>query len=624
MVGDAADVWLPIFSLPTVFPGQKWFDSHFHYLELVARLRPGVTLAQASAALTPIVVAYELAQARPDMPAWMRERIVNQKLKLEPASNGISYLRGRFSKPLRVLFAMVGIGLLLACVNVMGLGFARAEGRRQELRVRLAIGAGRARIVRQLVTEALVVALAGGALGLALYRPAAAGLAKLLSQNIEPRLDTNLMLYVLLISVVAGLVCGVAPALGATRQSNGLQQASRGATQAPARRVVGRLAAAVQISLSVILIAGAFLFAFSLQSLTNVDTGVDRRGLVVMDVDAKDVGYKGPQLAALNQRLLERLAAIPGVERASYSGNGIYTGRNSNTMVRVDGFPNGDKDANMTFLDHVGPAHFTVAGTHLVAGRDFDERDNPSGPRVAIVNQEFARHFFDGRNPIGQNVYRDKEERGYQIVGVVQDILTDVRKRPRRMFYMPHQQTLGELYTTRFLIRARAGQAVRAADLRAAVRATDSAVNLVAIDTASQLMNKTLDTDRAIAALSFAFGLLAVTLAAVGIYGLLAHDVTRRTSEIGIRMALGATRPGVMALVFREVALVGLVGMAAGAAGTSALGKLVAGMAFGWTPGDPRVIAAAIALLAAVATLAAWFPARRAATMDPTTALRHE
>jgi ABC-type antimicrobial peptide transport system permease subunit len=308
----------------------------------------------------------------------------------------------------------------------------------------------------------------------------------------------------------------------------------------------------------------------------------------------------------------------------SYSGNGIYTGRNSNSTVRVDGFPDGDKDANMTFLDHLGPAHFTVAGTHLVAGRDFDERDNPGGPRVAIVNQEFARHFFDGRNPIGQNIYRNKEERGYQIVGVVQDILTDVRKRPKRMMYMAHQQTLNELYTTRFLIRAHPGQEVRPADLRAAVRGTDSAVNLVAIDTASQLMNKTLDTDRAIAALSFAFGLLAVTLAAVGIYGLLAHDVTRRTSEIGIRMALGATRPGVMALVFREVVLVGLVGMAAGAAGTSALGKLVAGMAFGWTPGDPRVIAAAIALLATVALLAAWFPARRAATMDPTSALRHE
>jgi len=326
----------------------------------------------------------------------------------------------------------------------------------------------------------------------------------------------------------------------------------------------------------------------------------------------------------LNQRLLDRLAAIPGVERASYSGNGIYTGRNSNTTVRVDGFPDGDKDANMTFLDHLGPAYFAVAGTRLVAGREFNERDNPAGPRVAIVNQEFARHFFEGRNPIGQNFYRDKEERGFQIVGVVQDILTDVRKPPRRMFYLPHQQSLGGLYTTRFLIRAHSGQEVRAADLRAAVRATDSAVNLVAIDTASQLMNKTLDTDRAIAALSFAFGLLAITLAAVGVYGLLAHDVTRRTSEIGIRMALGATRPGVMALVFREVALVGLVGMAAGAAGASALGKLVAGMAYGWTPGDPRVIAAAIALLATVAALAAWFPARRAATMDPTSALRHE
>ena len=191
VVGEAAEAWLPLSTLPAVFPGQPWFDSHTHYLELLARLRPGVTAAQASAALTPLAVATDISFARPNMPARFWKAVREQKLTLEPAANGISHLRARFSAPLRVLFAMVGIGLLLACINVMSLGFARAEGRRTELRVRLAIGAGRARIVRQLVTEALVVALAGGALGLAIYRPAAAGLASLLSQTIEPRLDSG-------------------------------------------------------------------------------------------------------------------------------------------------------------------------------------------------------------------------------------------------------------------------------------------------------------------------------------------------------------------------------------------------------------------------------------------------
>jgi len=278
----------------------------------------------------------------------------------------------------------------------------------------------------------------------------------------------------------------------------------------------------------------------------------------------------------------------------------------------------------MSFLDHVGPHFFTTAGTRLLSGRDFDERDNPAGPRVAIVNQEFARHFFDGQTPLGKNLYRGKEERPYQIVGVVQDVVTDVRKKPKRMFYMAQLQTEGELYTTRFLVRMRPGREARMADLRAAVHAADSGVHLTSIDSADQLLNRTLDTDRAIAALSFGFGLLAVTLAAVGIYGLLGHDVTRRTGEIGVRMALGATRPGVMALVFREVVLVGATGIAAGTAGAIALGRLVTGMVFGLKPGDPRVLLAATAVLAAVAALAAWFPARRAASMDPTAALRHE
>jgi predicted permease len=597
-----------------------------HYLNLLGRLRPGINAVQASAALTPLAVATDLAFARPNMPARFAKVIREQKLKLEPAANGISYLRTRFSTPLRVLFTMVGIVLLLACVNVMSLGFARAEGRRTELRVRLAIGAARARIVRQLVTEALVVALAGGALGLAIYRPAARGLASLLSQTIDPSLDANMLLYVFAISLAAGLVCGVAPALGSTRTqgSDGLQYGSRGATPPPARRAVGRAAAAVQMALSVVLIAGAFLFAFSLQKLTSFDTGLDRRRLVVVDVDAKDVAYKGPQIAALNRRVLDRLGALPGVEAASFSGNGIYTGRNSNTAVVVDGFPQGDGDINMTYLDHVGPHYFTTAGTRLVMGRDFDERDNPGGPGVAMVNQEFVNHFFNGQNPLGKNLYRRGEEQRYQIVGVVQDIRTDVRQKPKRMVYFSQLQTDGRLYTTRFVVRMRPGQEARPADLRAAVRAADPAVHLASIDSADQLLNHTLDTDRAIAALSFGFGILAVTLAAAGIYGLLAHDVTRRTGEIGVRMALGATRPGVMALVFREVALVGVLGVAAGMAGAIALGRLVTGLVFGLTPGDPRVLVSATAVLAVVAAIAAWFPARRAASMDPTAALRHE
>jgi predicted permease len=400
-----------------------------------------------------------------------------------------------------------------------------------------------------------------------------------------------------------------------------LQQGRRGSTPEPGRRTIGRAAVGAQMSLSVLLIAGAFLFAFNLYRLTTFDTGVNRNRLAVVDVDAKDAGYKGPQLAGLNRRILERLGAVPGVESASFSGNGLYTGRNSNTAVDVDGFPHGDRQANMTYLDHVGPRYFTNLGTRLLAGRDFDEHDTPAGPRVAIVNQEFAKHFFNGANPVGKNIYQTLLEKGqYQIVGVVQDIYTDVRKQPKRMFYLPQLQTEGGLYTTRFVVRTRVDPSAMTSDLRA----VDAGLRIESIHSADQLLDRTLDTDRLIAVLSFAFGLLAVVLAAVGIYGLLTYDVSRRTGEIGIRMALGATRPGVIALVFREVALVGALGIAAGIAAALALGKLVSGMVFHLTPGDPRVLACAIALLAAVAACAAWWPARRAASMDPMAALPHE
>ncbi len=233
-VGDAADVWVPIQLLPSIFPNQPWFDSHNHYLEVLGRLRPGVSVERAAAALTPIAIGIDLAFARPNMPAWMRDEIGKQKMKLTPAANGISYLRARFSKPLRVVFAMVGIGLLLACINVMGLGFARAAGRRRELSVRLAIGTRRARIVRQLVTEAAVAALAGGALGLAICRPAALALSSVIYQaeaplSLDLPIDRGMLLFVLGVSMVAALICGV----GACAACDGREDGGQPATGPP-------------------------------------------------------------------------------------------------------------------------------------------------------------------------------------------------------------------------------------------------------------------------------------------------------------------------------------------------------------------------------------------------------
>jgi len=502
------------------------------------------------------------------------------------------------------------------------------DERRREVNVRLAIGAGRWRIVRQLLTETVIVASAGGLLGLAICRPAAAAVTSLVSLDgsrvhLPIEIDSTMLLFVTGMSIAAALVCGIVPAMRATRGqlAGGLQQGSRSTTANPRRRLVGRTVAAVQLGLSVVLISGAFLFAFSLYRLTHFDTGLDRRRLTVADVDMKELGFKGPQMANLNRRILERIGGIGGVEAVSFSEDGIYSRRNSNTQILADGFQAESGPNRSAYHDDVGPHYFTAIGARILAGRDFNERDNPSAPKVAIVTQEFARHFFAGRDPIGLHIY--KGETVLQVVGVVQDIRYDIRLAPRRQFYVPQLQTEGELFSTRFVVRTRTASPI-AADLRAAIRSENAAAKILSIDSADELLNRTIDLDRLVAMLASAFGVLAVILAAVGIYGLLAYDVTRRTSEIGVRMALGATRRQVMKLIFREVVLVVTTGLVTGLAAALGLGQLVAGLVFGLTPGHPAVLASGAFLLALVAAGAAWFPALRAARLDPMVALRHE
>jgi putative ABC transport system permease protein len=627
MVGNAADVWIPVTAQPAIMPGRNWIDDpRTFFAELVARLRPGVTPGRGGAILTPIAAQIEMDRLPSDAPEFVRKRVREHKLELKPLASGISALRQRFSKPLQALFAMVGLGLLLACVNVMSLQFARADERRRELGVRLAIGAGRGRIVRQLLTESAMIALAGAGLGLAICRPAAAALAGLISiggqaVRLDLSIDWHVAGFVLGVATVAAFLCGLAPAIRATRRASGLQQGSRGTTSAPSRRVAVRAVAAAQLGLSVVLIAGAFLFAFSLQRLTQYNTGVNRDRLIEMNVDSTEAGYKGATAVASTFRLLERLRGVAGVESVSFSNMGIYSNRGANGSATSDAV-SGPPPQLGAWFDFVGPSYFRTLKTPLVAGREFDDRDNKSAPLVVVISREFARHFFPDGNAVGRNVYWGRKERqAFRVIGIVDDIRSDVRKAPRRMMYLAQAQSDDPGFSARYLVR---GSAAVAGQLRAVVREEDSALRVVSLETADQLLNRTLDLDRVIAALSFAFGVLAVTLAAVGIYGMLAYDVTRRTPEIGIRMALGATRGGVLGLVLREVAVVGGVGVAAGLAGAMALGRLVEGMVFEMKPGDPRVLAGAVALLGVVAVGAALAPARRAASVDPMRALRAE
>ena len=633
-VGSVPDVWIPLSTFGSVFSGPNNLDlPNNNFLYVAGRLKPEVSMPQAEAALTPIAIQIDIERNGAPSTEAARRRLFQSKVTLRPLSKGLSWLRQRFSKPLRVVFLMVAVGLLLACVNVMGLEFARAGERQKELAVRMAIGASRWRIMRQLVTESAMIAAASGALGLAMYRPVANALASLIgvgggqtARLILP-LDATMLWFGAGVSMAAALLSGVLPSWRATRLDpvGGLPQVSRGMTATPRRRLAGRVAVAVQIALSLVLVSAACLFAFSLRQLRSFDSGVRRERLLVVDVDANDGGYKDASLVALNARVRDRLAAIPGVAEVSFSQVGIYSGRNSNDTIGADGYQSRNERDHDALLDQVGPRFFTTLGARLIAGRDFDQTDTPSAPKSAIISQEFARHFFAGRNPVGLS-FSNWEKQLYRVIGVAEDLRHEVRDKPQRWFYLCELQTQKhpQVFSTRFLVRVRSTRVVSAAGLRAAILAEDKTLRIDEVSTAEDLFDRTLDEDRLIETLAWGFGVLALILAAVGLYGLLSFEVTRRTGEIGIRMAIGAGKGDILSLVLREVALVAGIGFAVGAAGAAALARTVEGLVFGIKAGDPRIELAAAVVLAVVVVSAAWLPARRAALIDPMSALRNE
>lgn len=642
VAGNAVDVWIPLTTFQSVFPGRNWLNQvSTGFLTVMGRLQPGVSVKQAASMLTPLYVQIDLERF-PNMPAAERKSTLAQQLHLDSAAKGISYLRARFSKPLQIVFAMVGLVLLLACVNLMNLQLARSKERRKELAVRLAIGASRSRVIRQLLTESLLISICGGMLGLLLAKPAERGLASLAGLDegsvlVSGSMDATMLLFVAGVSVVCALLFGLLPAWRATTGfvREDLQGASRTSTAASSARKLGRSLTAIQIALSVFLIAGACLFAMSLYMLTHFDTGFVRSHLAVVDVDATEAGYKGTKMIELSQRLRDRFAALPGVSAATISDNGVLMGRNSNMYVSADGFqPANDRDGE-AYYDEVGPSFFSTLGANILAGRDFSERDDKAAPKVTVINEQFAKHFFKEGNPLGKKIYLRKYDAAgkvstfpVQVVGVVKDFRSeDVRQPTRRFFYLPYYQAESDnadLPTIRFVIRTKLDPKLLFGELRRAVMAEDRTLPVVSIHSADELLNRQLDRDRLLAGLSLSFGVLALLLASVGTYGLISHEVVTRTSEFGIRMALGAQRLDILALVLGEVSAIALIGAIFGIAAALASSRLVTSLVFGLKPNNPAIVLTAAGILLAMALGAGIMPARRAARLEPMEALRHE
>jgi predicted permease len=515
--------------------------------------------------------------------------------------------------------------LLIACANLANLLIARAAARERELAVRMAIGASRAAILRQLLTESLTLTLAAGVVGLLLARWAVVGLLWLISNGEESSgwlaagLDFELFAYAMAVSAAAGLVFGCAPLLQTWRLDLVTALKEQAGTASSARQRMRKVLVAAQVALALILLAAAGLFARTLANLKNADPGFQPANVLRFAVEPRLNGYDKDRTVALLRTVRERLAALPGVETVACAALGPFSNGDMGTSIYVEGRqPSQDDGAS---LDELSAGYFRTLRIPIVAGREFDERDGDTGPKVAIISQAFAKKYFAGRNPLGLHVGNSRKHIEYEVIGIARDMAHgSLRDVPKPVVYFSYEHHPPE--ATVVYVRGYGPQLGPA--VRAALRQIDANLPVMGMATLQSRVDESVSIERSIAALAAGFGLLATLLAAVGLYGVVAYSVARRTVEIGVRMALGAARSDIYGIVLKEVGVLLLAGAAVGLPVALALGKLVESQLYGVKPYDPVLMAAAVAALATVALAAAFVPARRAASVDPVRALRGE
>jgi predicted permease len=623
-VGRAPEVWVPMMMHPTLNPGPSLLgDPQVGWLQAIGRLKPDVTRQQAEAALTLLL---DRLRAEPSALGGMPRHI--GKLQVVDGSQGLSRLREQFSLPLRILAAVVGVVLLITCANVATLLLARASTRQREIAIRLAIGASRRRLVRQLMTESLLLAAIGGSLGLLLSSWGSQMLLVMSGTqgqqiDIDVSPDARLLAFNTLVSLSAVILFGLAPALSASRADVNAKL-----KQTPDARPHVRLSpilVVAQVALSLLLIAGAALFLQTLHNLRTRDLGFNAETLVQVRTQPEASGYAREQIPGLARRIVERLRTTPGVLAVSVAHSGFATGTSSTCCIAIPGRMFASDRERAVRMIGVGPGYFATVGQRLRLGRDFAPQDaiaDPLNPTVAIVNEGFVRQFLGEGNPIGKHFgWGDppKVRHGIEVVGVVNDaIYDDVRGASRPMIYFPSEA--GRLY----VVRTAGARTNLMGSLRREIQAVEPKLLVTVIAPVVQDVERALVRERLLARLSVFFGTLAAALAAIGLYGLLAFAVATRTRDIGIRMALGADRGRVLRMeIWSALRLVG-IGIAIGIPAAIAAGRLFAAQLFGVSASDPVTLAAAAALLTLVAGLAAFGPARRASRVDPMLALRSE
>jgi predicted permease len=631
---------IPIQMKPLMTPG--WDDlgnRRSRWVQMFARMKPGYTAESAKASLEPlfrqILNDETTLPAFKDVFTYTRERFLKMTLNVTPAESGYSPMRERYGTALKVLMGMVCLVLLIACANVANLLIARSAGRQKEVAVRMAIGASRGQLVRQLLTESLLLSLAGGGVGILLSIWMIRGLLQFLPADqmpflLRPEPDARVLAFNLALAVSTALLFGLAPALQSVRVS----------LAATLKDVVGAIAGTAgsvrvrkalvtaQVAFSFLLLAGAGLFMKSLYLLKVVDSGFrDMDNLVTFQVDPSLNGYKREQEKAFYRELVSQIRAIPGVKSAGLATVPLLRGWEWDSSMSVEGHQVKDGEDMQAFMNSVSPDYFNTMGIPLLEGRDFNESDAGDEITVCIVNRKFARHFFGDRSPIGRHVgwgVRPTTKLEIRIIGVAEDSLYEgPREGVHRQVIIPLLQ--GRFpRSVAFYARTSLESKTLFAALRNEVKRLDAAMPVYEMKTLESQLDETLGTERLIAALSVAFGALATLLAALGLYGVMAFVALRRTKEIGLRMALGAPPSSVLWLVLKEVVVLVVAGLAVGVPSAWLLSRVVEGQLFGVKGVDPAIAALSIGLLALVAAVAGFVPARKASTIDPVVALRYE
>ena len=635
---ESPDMWLPLAFQEQVMLQPSLLGPHgLYWMHLMGRQQPGANLAQAQAWITSQLQRYMMDREGVQPSSSRAQEIQKIFVPLLPGGRGVSHLREQYSQPLNILMGAVAMVLLIACANLANFLLARAAAREREISTRIALGATRGRIMRQILTEALLLSVCGGGLGLLL---AFWGTRTLISFVVGGATHTPLAAnpdfavlgFTVAVALLTGILFGIVPAARISKISTApaLNASARTAVSSGGKsgRLLPKVLVIAQVMVSLVLLAGAGLLVRTLRNLQNQDFGFDRHHILLVEFNAKFAGYKPAQLNGLYETMLARLDALPGVQSASISGSILMSGGSWNSPIFFEGRTASPNENLSTLLNRVGPRYFETIGMPVLRGRAIAADDSATSQKVVAVNQALANYFFPQGDAIGHRFrVADPSVKGeWEIVGIVRDAkYNGPREEQQRMVYLPVMQlTEDDNYAYWLQVQTTQDPALMAGAVRTALAQIDPNLPVLDIKTVAEQVDLRMDNERFISQLSSFFSLLALLLACIGLYGVMNYDVARRTNEIGIRMALGAQTNGVLWLVLKESMVLLIIGIAAGIPAAIVATRLLQSQLFGLSTHDPATFTVAVFGVAVVTLLAAYFPALRAAKVDPMVALRYE